>query len=126
MNDFNFDFKKEMKFIFRWAFALDLIVYGISLIFLGINFSMVTGLLLGNIILFINLSHLYKSILKITAYGGKSKNPMMSGYLIRSFIVCTGLAVSLKCGWINTIGTVLPVFYPKLIYTFYSIVKGGK
>ncbi|MDE5946575.1 MAG: hypothetical protein K2G63_04625, partial [Oscillospiraceae bacterium] len=89
-------------------------------------FSMITGLLGGNIILFMKLRHLYKSTLKVTAYGGKSRNPMMGGYLIRSFIVCTGLVISLKCGWINTIGTILPVFYPKLIYTFYSIVKGGK
>jgi hypothetical protein len=124
MNDFNL--KNEMKFIFLRTMAINLIVYGVSVVFIGINFTMITGLLLGSGVLFFNLHHLYRSIVKITSFGGKGKNPMMGGYILRSLIVCIAVAISLKCSFINTVGTVLPLFYPKVIYTLYSIVKGGK
>lgn len=124
MNSFNF--KNELKFILLCAAALDLIVYGISVFFIGISISAAVGLILGNIIMIFNLWHLYKSIIKLTSLGGGDKNPMMGGYLLRSLAVCAGILISFKFDWINTVCTVLPLFYPKLIYTLHSIIKGGK
>lgn len=122
----SFDFKKEIKFIISWTAALNLIVYGISVLFLGINLSVPAGLILGSIILIFNMIHLYRSVAKITVSGGRGKNPMMSGYIFRSLIACAGIVISLKSDFINVIGTLLPLFYPKVIYTLYSIIKGGK
>lgn len=124
MNSFNF--KEEIKFIALWSTALNLIVYGISIIITGINISILAGLVLGTAILIINMSHLHKSIIRITTIGGRGKNPMMNGYLFRSLIACIGIFISFKIDFINVLGTVLPLFYPKVIYTVHSIVKGGK
>ncbi len=124
MNSFNF--KREMKFILLWSLSLDFIAYGVSIIFMGINISFLIGLAVGNTALFINLRLLNRSVEKITASAGRKKNPMMGGYLFRSLIACSAVAVSFRFDWINTIGAVLPLFYPKVIYTLYSIFKGGK
>lgn len=124
MNSFNF--KNELKFILLWTLSLDLTAYGISVLFIGINIRFLTGLVLGSIGLFINLWLLNRSISKIAVSGGKGRNPMMGGYLLRSFVVCAVAVISFRSDWINTIGAVLPFFYPKVIYTLYSIVKGGK
>lgn len=124
MNSFNF--KNELKFILLWTLSLDFIAYGISVLFIGINIRFLTGLVLGSIGLFINLWLLNRSISKIAVSGGKGRNPMMGGYLLRSFVVCAVAVISFRSDWINTIGAVLPFFYPKVIYTLYSIVKGGK
>lgn len=124
MNSFNF--RKEIKFILLWSTALNLIVYGISVVIIGINISVLAGLVLGTVILIINMIHLHKSILRITAFGGKGKNPMMKGYLFRSLIVCIGIFISFRVDFINVLGALLPLFYPKVIYTIHSIIKGGK
>ncbi|HAP79149.1 MAG TPA: hypothetical protein DCQ78_03050 [Ruminococcus sp.] len=124
MNSFNF--KNELKFILMWTLSLDLVAYGISVIFMGINISFLLGLLIGSLTLFINLWHLYRSVRKVIAKGRGNKNAMLGGYLFRSLVACISVAVSFRFDWINTIGAVLPLFYPKVIYTLYSIVKGGK
>jgi len=124
MNSFNF--KREMKFILLWSLSLDLIAYGISIIFMGINISFLTGLAIGNTALFINLRLLNRSVEKIAVSANRKKNSMMGGYLIRSLISCSAVVISFRFDWINTVGAVLPLFYPKVIYTLYSIFKGGK
>lgn len=124
MNSFNF--KKELKFILMWTLSLDLVAYGISVIFMGINISFLLGLLIGSLTLFINLWHLNRSVQKVTVAGRGGRNAMLGGYLFRSLIACVSVTASFRFDWINTIGAVLPLFYPKVIYTLYSIVKGGK
>jgi len=125
MNSFNF--KDELKFILLRSVPLDLTAYGISIFFMGINISVPAGLVLGNIILIFNLWHLWRSVIKAAAFAGKRKNnPMMGGYLIRSLAVCIAVMISFRFDWISTIGTLIPLFYPKVIYTLNSIVKGGK
>ncbi|MDD6345797.1 MAG: hypothetical protein PUA51_06240 [Oscillospiraceae bacterium] len=124
MNSFNF--KRELKFILLWSLSLDLIAYGISVLFIGINICFLTGLAVGNTALFVNLWLLNRSVSRIAASGGRGKNPMMGGYLLRSLIACTAVVISFRFDWINTVGAVLPLFYPKVIYTLHSIVKGGK
>ena len=124
MNSFNF--KNELKFILLWTLSLDLIAYGISVLFIGINIRFLIGLALGSTALFINLWHLNRSVSRIAVSGGRGRNPMMGGYLFRSLIACIAVIISFRFDWINTVGAVLPFFYPKVIYTLYSIVKGGK
>lgn len=124
MNSFNF--KNELKFILMWILSLDLVAYGISIIFMGINISFLLGLLIGSLTLLINMWHLNRSIRKVTATGRGNKNAMLGGYLFRSLVACISVAASFRFDRINTIGAVLPLFYPKVIYTLYSIVKGGK
>ena len=124
MNSFNF--KNELKFILLWTLSLDLIAYGISVLFIGINIRFLIGLALGSTALFINLWHLNRSVSRIAVSGGRGRNPMMGGYLFRSLIACITVIISFRFDWINTVGAVLPLFYPKVIYTLYSIVKGGK
>ena len=124
MNSFNF--KNELKFILMWTLSLDLVAYCISVIFMGINISFLLGLLIGSLTLLINMWHLNKSIRKVTATGRGNKNAMLGGYLFRSLVACISVVASFRFDWINTIGAVLPLFYPKVIYTLYSIVKGGK
>lgn len=122
----NFDFKKEMKFILLWSIGLDAAAFLISLFFMGINISFAAGLVLGNAALFLNLWHLNRSVKKIAFSGGRGRNPMMGGYLFRSLITCITVLISFRFDFINTIGVLLPFFYPKVIYTLYFTVKGGK
>lgn len=116
------DFKKEMRFILICSVCLDIAFYLVSIFFIGITLRMALSLIAGNIVLIINLRLLYSSVLKHTSGRMTGKNPMMKGYLLRSLIACVAIAAGFMLDLLNPVGIMLPLFYPKMIYTVHSII----
>lgn len=116
------EFKKEMRFIFIWSVFLDVLFYILSVLIIGLNYETALSLIAGNTVLFINLRLLYNSILKNTNGAQTGKNPMMKGYLFRSLIACIAIAAGFMLPFLNAVGIMIPLFYPKIIYTVHSII----
>jgi hypothetical protein len=124
--DYFFDFKKEFIFIAVRSAVIDIIFYLISVLFYGFTLSFLFGLILGTASMLLNFRLLYLSVIKNTKLKRTVRNPMMKGYLLRMLIASCTISLSFFLSFINPLATLIPFFYPKLIYTAYSIVKGGK
>ncbi len=122
------DFNNELKFILLRSIFLDCAAYLISVFFIGFTVRMAVGLLLGTFGMTVNLYLLYRSVARIVNSGGsKAQSFMMKSYLFRLFVTGVIIVISMKLCFINTVGTVLPYFYPKLVYTGSTLFrKGGK
>ena len=122
--------KNELISLTPLIFIFDAVAYLISLIFLGLNYSMALGLILGTAVLYINLIQLgISSENVVDRYNinkdvKSSKRYMFSNYLLRYLIIGIAVYISLsvKLGFLfNTAGVVLPLIYPKLIYLIKSL-----
>ena len=122
--------KNELIYLTPWIFIFDAATYLISLIFLGLNYSMALGLILGTAVLYINLIQLGVSSENVVDRYNRnkdiksSKRYMFSNYLLRYLIIGIAVYISLsvKLGFLfNTAGVVLPLIYPKLIYLIKSL-----
>ena len=122
--------KNELISLTPLIFIFDAAAYLISLIFLGLNYSMALGLILGTAVLYINLIQLGVSSENVVDRYNfnkdvkSSKRYMFSNYLLRYLIIGIAVYISLsvKLGFLfNTAGVVLPLIYPKLIYLIKSL-----
>ncbi|MGN1481134.1 ATP synthase subunit I [Porcipelethomonas sp.] len=111
------DLNKELKIIFVRSLFLNLSAYLISVVFIGFTLSIAIGLLMGTFGMLLNLFLLNKSVYRIVKSGGmKAGNKMFGGYIVRMIIVMMIIAVSMLISVRCMVGTVIPYFYPKLIY----------
>lgn len=129
--------KAELKSLIPWVAALDLIVYGVSIIFINFTLSMLIGLALGTIVLYVDLIMIAISnedairSFKFSKSESKSRNHAIARYIVRYIIIGVAIVITFLpklSNWINTFGVVIPLFYPKLIYIiqgFTSKKKGG-
>lgn len=121
MND---TLKKELKCIGIRSVFLNISAYLISFIFIGVNISFLCGLILGTAVMFIYLIMLYTSIEKSVDSGIKyARAKMMAGYLLRLLVIGIAAVISFRVEIINTVGTLIPLFYPKMIYVGGAIFK---
>ncbi|MBR6762107.1 MAG: hypothetical protein IKM30_08770 [Oscillospiraceae bacterium] len=111
----------ERKRLLRIALLLDAAAYGISIPFLGITVSFAMGLLLGTVVLWCYLLLLAKSILVMAQQAKQTgtANPKrhMRYYVLRLLIFAVAFAAALLLWWIHPVGLVIPMLYPRLIYT---------
>ena len=116
--------KKELLIIFVRAMFLDLAAYLVSVIFIGFTLSIATGLLIGTSGMLLNLS-----VYRIVKSGGnKAGNRMFTGYIARMIVMMVIIAGAMMISGKCALGTVIPYFYPKLIYAgkILKKKKGGK
>lgn len=115
----NSDFYNELKYIFKGSCILNLIIFLLSLIFVS-NVSMLLGLLLGTLILFINLFLLKKDINRSVEFGS-SRFKLMCGYLLRYLLIGSAFYFAIKVKIINPYGVIFPQIYPRIVYTIKGI-----
>ncbi len=116
--------KSELKFIGKYSLVLNIVAYLVSLAVVGLNISMLLGLLIGTVVEFVYLIMLYKSIEKSVGLNEKSaQSKMMGGYLLRLLVIGVAMVTAFKVSCINPVGVFLPVFYPKIIYVGGAIFK---
>lgn len=120
----NRDFYNELKFIFKGSCVLNLVIYLLSLIF-QLNVSVLLGLLLGTLVLYLNL-HLLRHDLDNAVKYGSSRFKIMCGYLLRYLLIGTAFYFSVNIGIINPFGVIVVQMYPKVLYTLKSIIKKGR
>lgn len=117
----------EMKFVLIRALFLDISAYLISVFFIGFTLSMVLGLVLGTSGMAVNLILLNRSVRNIVKSGGrKAQSRMFSGYIVRLGIMGVIIAAAMLIPFINTAGTVIPYFYPNLVYAGNVLLKKGE
>ncbi len=111
----------ERKRLLIIALLLDAAAYGISIPFLGITLSFAVGLLLGTVVLWLYLFLLAKSVLSMAKQakqtGIADHKRHMRYYVLRLLVFAAAFSASLLLWWIHPIGVVIPMLYPRLIYT---------
>lgn len=117
---------RELKYFLIRALFLDISAYLISAFFIGFTLSMVLGLVLGTLGMTVNLILLNISIKNIVKdEGRRSRTRMFSGYIIRLGITGIIIAASMTIPFINTVGAVIPYFYPNIIYAGKALLRKG-
>lgn len=121
--------KTELRSVIPFVIVFDVIVYLISFLFLGLNYSMLLGLLVGSALMLFNFIALGMSTerivtrYKITGNAKASKRAVYTNYILRLFII--GIVIYLTTidnvsFLFNIFGVFIPLFYPKLIYLLKS------
>lgn len=121
------EFKKEIVYLGKRVFFLDIAAYLISVPFVGFTLSMLIGLLLGTLALFVNLVILNVSVKKIVWSSNKTaKAKAFLWYILRLLVLtgCIFIAINTDC--INIFGVIVPPFFPKIIYYTSSIMDLNK
>lgn len=120
----NEDFKSECYFILKGSCMMNVIIFIISLVF-KMNVSVFLGLLLGTGVLFINLNLLRRDLDNAVKYGN-NRFKLMCGYLLRYLLIGCAFYFATNVKVINPFGVIVPMFYPKILYTLKSIINNKK
>lgn len=116
--------KNELKNIGIRSIFLNISAYLVSFAVIGANISFLIGLLCGTALMLVYLIMLYTSIEKTVEAGIRhAKAKMMAGYLLRLLVIGVCAVISFNVSAINTVGLLLPLFYPKIIYVGGAIFK---
>lgn len=107
------DLRHELRFAAICTLILDVLLWGISLVFLGWRLSVPIGLLLGSAGELCNLLLLRRTVVN-AVYHGKTRD--MAGYVLRVLVASAVIGVSLKVPQISAVCAVIPFLYPKLIF----------
>lgn len=99
---------------------------GVLLLLGFMNKSMFLGLLFGSLYSFFNFILLALGVEKsLKKHGYKAQSYMASSYFIRLTITGFVILIGLKADYINAFGLILPLFFPKAIILFNSILRKG-
>ena len=122
--------RQEIRGIAKRAAFLDIAAYLVSVIFLGVTVSFALGLLLGTAVLFVTLLLLKNSVERMTADAKRSGVTSQRRYLLfyalrlAVFGAAFGAAVILR-HVISPVAAVIPMLYPRLIYTAGALLQGS-
>ena len=89
------------------------------------NISVMLGLLLGSVVLFINL-HLLRRNLDTAVEFGSNRLRLMCGYLLRYFLLGSAFYFAVKLKSINEFCVIVPQLYPKVLYTLLGVRNNSK
>ena len=122
----------ELKFIALPVIVLDAVVLPAAAPFFGFTLDGVLGLLLGNAAMLANYILLgYSSERAVEKTAVSAKRYMLLFYFIRFAIMGAAMALAFHSDRINGLYTVIPLLYPKIIYTLSAVFpsifrkKGG-
>ena len=122
----------ELKFIALPVIVLDAAVMLATAPFFGFTLSGAYGLLLGNAAMLANFILLgYSSERAVEKTAVSAKRYMLLFYFIRFAIMGAAMALAFHSDRINGFYTVIPLLYPKMIYTLSAVFpsifrkKGG-
>ena len=114
--------RQEMTMLSKRVLFLNIAAYLISVIVLGVTLAFAVGLLLGTAVLFGTLLLLQISIKRMAAEakrtGTANQRRYLLFYALRLLLFGCSFAASLIfSAWISPVAVVLPMLYPRLIYT---------
>lgn len=120
-------FIAELKYFLTRALFLDIAAYLISAFFIGFTVPVAAGLLFGTAGIAVNLILLNNSIKNIVKSGGnRAQKRMLMGYLIRIAVTSAVVVISMLIPLVNMIATVIPYFYPNVVYAGKAILRKGE
>ncbi len=120
---------QEFLFFAPRSFILSVIIFLVSLPFFGLGYEIPISLLLGNILVLFNFVALGFTVEHAVVRPIKSAQRLMKlSYVGRLVVLGIFLFLAIKLDCFNEVFVIIPLFYPKIIYTIYGIInrKGGK
>lgn len=112
------ELRYELRFAAIATLVLDVLVWIVTVLCIGLNLSVPLGLLLGSAGMYANLLLLRRTV-RNAVYHGKTRD--MGGYLLRLAIASAVIAAGLKLPQVSAVAAVLPFLYPKLIFGWLSV-----
>ena len=115
--------------LMKRAVFLNIAAYLGSIIASGVTLRFASGLLLGTAVLFCTLLLLRLSVLRMEddakRYGTTSQRRYLLFYALRLMVFAAAFAAALLFRiWISPVAVVIPMLYPRLIYTAGSLFSG--
>ncbi len=121
--------RQELLLLMKRAVFLNIAAYLISIIAVGVTLRFAAGLLLGTAVLFCTLLLLRLSVLHMEddakRYGTTSQRRYLLFYALRLLVFAAAFAAALLFRTrISPVAVVVPMLYPRLIYTIGSLLSG--
>lgn len=118
------EIKNELKNLYIGMAIINVIVFAITLLW-GFSLSMLIGLIIGYAFMCWNMYYLGHTISK-AVYRQKPNNKgfMVGNYALRYSILFILVLVAFFVDFINPVGIILPLFYPRVVLTINSFRKG--
>ena len=115
--------------LMKRAVFLNIAAYLISIIVIGVTMRFAFGLLLGTAVLFCTLVLLRLSVLRMEddakRFGMTSQRRYLLFYALRLFVFAAAFTAALLFrSRISPVAVVVPMLYPRLIYTAGSLLSG--
>lgn len=107
------ELRSELRFAAVCTGLIDLLIWGISVLCIGLTLSVPLGLLLGSAGMYANLLLLRRSV-QDAVYHGRTKT--IGGYLLRLLIASLVIVTGMKLPQVSALAAVLPFLYPKFIF----------
>lgn len=126
-----FSFREEFAVLAKRAVLLDIAAYCMSIPFYGMTISFAAGLAAGTLVLFGSLFLLNLSLARMAEEAKRSGTSSQKRFLLfyglrlGLFALAFGAAL-LSRGRVSPVGTALPVFYPRLVYTAQAMFRKKK
>ena len=121
----NKELLKEIRFIVCCAFCMDIILIAAGAFFVSF-INALCGAVYGTLLLTVDLFLLSLSVQSVAKGAKKGKNgsaKMTALYVLRMAVLFVCMLAALKASFISIVCTAVPLFYPKLIYPFKSILR---
>ena len=112
------DLRYELRFAAVCTLILDVVVWIVTVPFIGLLLRIPLGLLLGSAGMLLNLL-LLRHTVQNAVYHGKTRD--ITGYLIRLLIASAIIVLGLKLPQISAPAAVLPFLYPKVIFGWLAV-----
>ena len=117
------ELRHELRFAAVCTIVLDVIVWLVSVLFLGFRLSIPLGLVLGSAGMYADLLLLRRSV-QNAVYHGKTRD--IAGYVLRVLIAAAVITAGLKIPQISALAAVLPFLYPKVIFGWLAVYIPNK
>lgn len=110
----------------KGVFLLSLLYVLVALVFGFLDKALLYGIFFGSVFTVLNFRLLSLSIKKsVTLDPSKAMVYAGRNYIVRLVLTGIVLLVSVKADYINVIGTIIPMFFPKFIILYQNTRKGG-
>ena len=117
------ELRYELRFAAVCTGLIDLLVWGVSVLCIGLTLSVPLGLLLESAGMLANLLLLRRTV-QNAVYHGRTNT--IGGYLLRLAIASTVIGAGLKLPQISALAAVLPFLYPKVIFGVLAVCQPRK
>jgi hypothetical protein len=112
------ELRQELRFAAIGTLVLDLLIFGISVLCIGLTLSVPLGLLLGSAGMYANLLLLRRTVQNAVYHGRKNT---IGGYLLRLLIASAVIGAGLKLPQVSALAAILPFLYPKILFGFLAV-----
>ena len=116
------DLHRELRFAAVCTVILDVLVWLVTLLFVGWAPAVPIGLALGSAGMYVNLLLLRRTVQR-AVYHGRTRD--MAGYLLRCLVASAVIAGGLLSPYVDAAAAVLPFLYPKVIFGILSVHMPG-